>query len=248
MNRKTLVQIYEIQTPEEAALMTALGVDHVGAVLVSTEKARDPVIRETVAAVRRLGVVSSVIPLFSDFPAVSEALETLRPDIIHFCDDLVDRAGRSLDPAPFLALQQNVRERFPKVQIMRSIPIALPGQARRVDTLGIAAAFAPLSDWFLTDTWLGGSEGEPVSGFIGITGKTCDWPTAAALVKASPVPVILAGGLGPENASAGISAVRPAGIDSCTRTNARDESGRPIRFKKDPARVAAFVAEAGRIG
>lgn len=33
----------------------------------------------------------------------------------------------------------------------------------------------------------------PVSGFIGITGKICDWDPAAALVQTTDVLVILAG-------------------------------------------------------
>ena len=36
---------------------------------------------------------------------------------------------------------------------------------------------------------------QPVKGFVGITGKTCDWDIAADLVKKSRIPVILAGGI-----------------------------------------------------
>lgn len=36
---------------------------------------------------------------------------------------------------------------------------------------------------------------QPVIGFIGITGKTCDWDPVAALVQTTDVPVILAGGI-----------------------------------------------------
>lgn len=238
------VQIYEIESPEEARLAAGLGVDHLGTVLLTPESANDPEIRRAVEVARESGRVSCVIPLFTDLNAVCRAVEILRPHIIHFCDDLVDRLGRPLDPAPFLALQKSVRDRFPEVKIMRSIPIALTGQGGRIPSLEIAEKFAADSDYFLTDTWLGGDEGEPVGGFIGITGKTCDWDVAARLVKASPIPVILAGGIGPENVREGILAVRPAGVDSCTLTNAVDGAGRPIRFKKDPEKVKKMVAEA----
>ena len=53
------------------------------------------------------------------------------------------------------------------------------------------------------------------------------------------VPVILAGGLSPENVRDAIRAVRPWGVDSLTHTN------RPLPdggFRKDIDRVAAFVA------
>lgn len=241
---KMIVQIYEIQTPEEARLMAALGVDHLGTVLLAPEAADDPKIRQAVQAVKDAGKVSSVIPLFTDAEAVCRVIETLSPHIIHFCDDLVDRKGRPLDPAPFLALHKAVRGRFSEVKIMRSIPIALTGQGGRIPSLEIAEKFAAESDFFLTDTWLGGEEGEPVGGFIGITGKTCDWDVARDMVQASPIPVILAGGIGPLNVHEGILAVRPAGVDSCTLTNAVDESGRPIRFKKDPLKVEKMIAEA----
>ena len=65
-----------------------------------------------------------------------------------------------------------------------------------------------------------GSNDQPVEGFVGITGKTCDWIAARRLVESSRIPVILAGGLSPENVYEGILAIRPAGVDSCTLTNA----------------------------
>jgi phosphoribosylanthranilate isomerase len=85
-----------------------------------------------------------------------------------------------------------------------------------------------------------------VAGFVGITGLTCDWSVAAELVAKSRIPVILAGGISPENVAEGMLQVRPFGVDSCTCTNAVDECGRPIRFKKDPARVKALVSETHR--
>ena len=39
-------------------------------------------------------------------------------------------------------------------------------------------------------------------------------------------------------------ATRPAGVDSCTLTNATDSGGLPIRFKKNMAAVARFVTAA----
>jgi phosphoribosylanthranilate isomerase len=64
--------------------------------------------------------------------------------------------------------------------------------------------FGPVSDYFLTDTLLtdgSGAADQPVDGFVGITGTTCDWKIAAELVRISPMPVILAGGISPENVS-----------------------------------------------
>lgn len=91
--------------------------------------------------------------------------------------------------------------------------------------------FAPHVDGFITDTF------DPVSGASGATGKTHDWDISRRLVELSPRPVILAGGLTPENVARAIEAVRPAGVDA--HTGVEDEHGR-----KDPGRVQAFVTRA----
>lgn len=64
---------------------------------------------------------------------------------------------------------------------------------------------------------------------------------AEKLVESTPVPVILAGGISHANVFDGIMHVRPAGVDSCTKTNAVDRNGRVIRFKKDLDKVKRLV-------
>ena len=78
-------------------------------------------------------------------------------------------------------------------------------------------------------------------GFVGITGEISSWQTARQLVKIANIPVILAGGISPQNVPDGIRQVRPAGVDSCTRTNVLDKTGKPIRFKKDLFKVKQLV-------
>ncbi|MFO8113629.1 MAG: hypothetical protein R6T92_14080 [Desulfosalsimonadaceae bacterium] len=247
-----IVQIYEIQTPAEAEAMIKIGVDHVGSVLPDGKRWKNPDILETVRTVRRSGAKSSLIPLFGNADRISSVLDYYRPDIVHFCDAVIeDPAGWEAACGRMISVQATIRERFPEIAIMRSVPVPLPGLALPVPMTVFARYFEPLTDYFLTDTYLlpdtgpGGAD-QPVSGFIGITGKTCDWEMAAQLVEESRIPVILAGGLSADNVFDAAVAVRPAGVDSCTNTNAVDESARPIRFKKDVQKVARFVAEAGR--
>jgi len=247
-----IVQIYEIQTPQEAQAMIDLGVDHIGTVLVSEASWQDSALKQTVETIQSAGRKSSMIPLFTDTDLIARVIEYYHPDIIHFCESLATNGASRLTVYETLQRQISIRDRYSDIEIMRSIPITRAGKLDQENTLETAALFEPYSDWLLTDTVLMDdgkvSDGaQPVNGFVGITGETCDWDVARALVRASKIPVILAGGVGPANAKEGIAIVNPAGIDSCTLTNATDEQGRPVRFKKDLKKVAALVACARKV-
>jgi phosphoribosylanthranilate isomerase len=77
----------------------------------------------------------------------------------------------------------------------------------------------------------------PATGLPGGTGGRVDEAVAAAVARHRPV--ILAGGLSPENVAGAIAAVRPHGVDASSGL----ESSPGV---KDPARVRAFV-EAARM-
>lgn len=241
-----LVQIYEIQTPDEARIMIELGVDHIGSVLLSSETWKSSRIKQVVETVQSAGRKSSLIPLFHDTDLIAQAIQFYRPDIVHFCEALSQDDGGNDAAALALERQTDIRRRFPKIQIMRTIPIGIGGDGDASPTVALAAKFGPVSDWFLTDTVIENRsiQDQPVSGFVGITGQICNWSIARQLVEASRVPVILAGGIGPSNAASAIAQVQPAGIDSCTQTNAVDDNGRPVRFKKDPEKIASLVQSA----
>jgi phosphoribosylanthranilate isomerase len=73
----------------------------------------------------------------------------------------------------------------------------------------------------------------------GGTGRTWDWDLAAQ--RRSQVPLILSGGLTPENVAAGIAAVRPWAVDVASGVEAAPGI-------KDHARVEAFIAAAQAAG
>ncbi len=244
-----IVQIYEIQTPREAEEMIRLGVDHIGSVMLDPFPASRFDLKQTVRTVQQAGFKSSLIPLFNDVDAISRMVEELRPDMLHLCETLgcVEKERDVVFAA--LDRQRKLRERFPEIELMRSIPIGQSGKADQCGTLKLAALFEPISDWFLTDTILSSDtpdeeKVQPVQGFIGITGVTCDWAVANALVRSSRIPVVLAGGIGPHNVADGIRKVKPAGVDSCTLTNTLDLQNRPIRFQKDLEKVKSMVLAA----
>jgi phosphoribosylanthranilate isomerase len=93
------------------------------------------------------------------------------------------------------------------------------------------AAFSPHCDAFITDTY------DPATGACGATGKTHDWDISRRLVDISPRPVMLAGGLNPENVRKAIAHVRPAAVDAHTGVEGPDG-------RKDAVLVGAFVREA----
>jgi len=202
-----------------------------------------PAIRDAISISKGAGVKHSLIPLFDTRGVLFQAIEYYQPDIIHFCGGLTHDDGRMMPCEPLVELQTWIRKRFPEIEVMRSVPVVAPESSQTIPSLEIARYFEAASDYFLIDTSLGS---EPVEGYIGITGRTCDWAVARGLAESSPIPVILAGGLSPENIYEAIIAVEPFGVDSCTGTNAVDSNGRPVRFKKDHDKVAAFVQEVRR--
>jgi phosphoribosylanthranilate isomerase len=255
--RKTIVQIYEVQKPAEAESLIALGVDHIGSVLLSRDSWKVTSIRKTVQKVQRAGAKSCLIPLFSDALTVFYALDYYQPDFVHFCDTLAifprskEAAVREFDA--LTTLQVDVKDRFPQIQIMRSLPVPQQGEAYEKEVLNnilsIAGLLAPFSDYFLIDTVIGSHgavHNQTVAGYVGITGKVCDWKMAETIINQSPIPVILAGGISNENVFGAIIKLQPAGVDSCTQTNAVDKNGKTIRFKKDLKKVKRMLEEAKR--
>ncbi len=237
-----IVQIYEIQEPAEAEKCIEAGVDHVGSV-VEKDSWKNLKLRDVVKICREAKAKSSLIPLFKDEDMIYRMLDFYEPHIIHFCENLTDAYGRMLVLDDILEFQARLKEKYPEVLITRSVPVPAKNTVDEFPSLEIGKIFEKVSDYLLVDTWLGK---EPVEGFVGITGVTADWDVAASLVRSVNIPVILAGGLSPENVYDAIMKVKPAGVDSCTQTNAVDERGKPVRFRKDFEKVARFVKEAKR--
>jgi phosphoribosylanthranilate isomerase len=254
MMKRIIIQLYEIQEPREAEWLIELGVDHIGTVILSPDAWKSPVIRDVVRLVRQSPAKSTLIPLIARSDDILRALDYYQPDFVHFCELIplapAECAKREERCAELVHIQQLVKKEFPPMGIIRSIPVPEPGLAEtasvREAILAVADALAPHSDFFMTDTLRGAEEcaaAQPVAGYVGITGEVCDWELARALVAASPLPVILAGGISPDNVFDAIGRVRPAGIDSCMQTNARDALGTPIRFRKDRERVRRLLDE-----
>ncbi|MBW2109583.1 MAG: hypothetical protein JRI36_13095 [Deltaproteobacteria bacterium] len=243
VSSRIAVQIYEIQDPKEAEAVAALGVDRIGSVLLSEDRWMVSGIKEAVRVSKSASIRHSIIALFGALETLFRVIDFYQPDILHFCESLVNQYGKPEHWEKLVGLQATIREAYPELEIMRTVPIPPASWNQRLPILQITENFAPTSDCFLIDTWI---DREPVTGFVGITGRPCDWTLAKQLVDASSIPVILAGGLSPQNVYDAILATRPQGVDSCTKTNLNDRNGNPIRFKKDLEKLTRFIDEVRR--
>jgi phosphoribosylanthranilate isomerase len=106
--------------------------------------------------------------------------------------------------------------------VIKAVQVAGPLDVSRLRALPVSAV--------LLDTYRPGQRG-------GI-GEPFDWRLAVPVAEA--MPVILSGGLNPDNVAAGVAAVRPYGVDA--------SSGLETDGRKDPAKIRAFVAAARAAG
>ena len=116
----------------------------------------------------------------------------------------------------------------PNLTVIKSLVVGM-GDHKALEAM--LRQLSPFVDAFIADTF------DPNTGASGATGKTHDWRVSRRLVEVADRPVILAGGLTPENVKRAILEVRPAGVDS--HTGVEDSSGRKSREK-----VEKFLSEA----
>ncbi|MBO0735549.1 MAG: phosphoribosylanthranilate isomerase [Alphaproteobacteria bacterium] len=214
-----LVQIYEVQTPEEAVALARLGVDHIGVLVGEGSFARE------VSAARARAIFGALpvetrrvaLSLVTDPAQLARVIEEARPDILH-----IGAAIELVSPAQVRSL----KAAYPCTAFMRSIPVV------DRESVGWANAYRDIADFLLLDSH------DPGDRQIGGLGRTHDWNISRRIVEEVGVPAILAGGLGPDNVAAAIAAVHPAGVDSKTRTD------RPHRLGKDLDKIRRFVAAA----
>ena len=98
-----------------------------------------------------------------------------------------------------------------------------------------AKKYAQYCDFILTDSGLAPDTG------IGASGLTHDWSIDARIVAECGKPVIMAGGLGPDNVADAIRQCKPYGVDSLTKTSIKYDGG---RMEKDIDKVREFCKNA----
>jgi phosphoribosylanthranilate isomerase len=215
---RDFIQIAGVSGLDEAHLLMECGIRYLGFPL------RLPVNKEDLSEPAAAAIIRAMEP-----PSYGVAItyQSTAADIVEFMDYL----GASLVQlhgdiaAEELAKLKRLR---PHLTVIKSLVIGKQPHEELADTVQRLGAFV---DAYITDTF------DPATGASGATGKLHDWHVSRGLVELATKPVILAGGLTPENVREAIGFVAPAGVDA--HTGVEDAAG-----QKDPAKVRRFAAEA----
>ena len=217
-----IVQIYEVTDPAEARTLGEMGVDHIGVLVGDGSFPREQTIEKArgIFAAIPAGSKASALSLSHDIDLIVRITTALMPDILH-----LGAAAQHLSPAQL----QTLKMRFPQVALMRSIPVV------DESSIALARSYDGVADWLLLDSYESGDRQ------IGALGVTHSWELDRRIIENVRTPVIIAGGLGPENVQDAIRLAHPAGVDSKTKTDSNDGT-----HTKDLQKVSAFAMAARR--
>lgn len=218
-----MIQIYSIQTVEEALQCVQAGAEAIGVAVATGANLPAEVPEATCAEIFAAleGRAQRVLLVVTQTEEETvEYVRRLQPDILQLC-------GNLLPATPEFAAQ--CRAVRPGLRVLQAVGVDGP------EAIDRAKYFAGFCDMLILDSIAPGIAG------IGAAGRTHDWSIDAEIVRSVPCPVVLAGGLDAENVRAAIEAVRPWGVDSFTRTSDRLPDG---GSRKNLEKVRAFVQAA----
>jgi len=221
MLSENLVQIAGVIDEVEAAMLQQCGVRYLGFPL------RLAVHQEDLSEERASKIISRLQPPV--FGILITYLQEAR-EIAEFCASMGARIVQLHGDIQIDEIAR-LRESSPELLIMKSLVVGLHTESALQMMIDDYSRYV---NAFITDSY------DPDTGASGATGRTHDWRISRRLVEMSRRPVILAGGLNPENVRRAIVEVKPYGVDS--HTGVEDDSGRKCREK-----VEKFLAEA-RLG
>ena len=218
MLAEKLIQIAGVIDAAEAQMLQQCGIRYLGFPL------RLPVHREDLTEEEAAAIIKSLAP-----PVFGVLITYLHEasEIAAFCHALGARIVQLHGNIERDELKR-LKTLDPNLTVIKSLVI---GMHEEKTLEALVSKLSPFVDAFITDTF------DPKTGASGATGKTHDWRISRRLVELADKPVILAGGLTPENVKRAILEVRPAGVDS--HTGVEDSNGRKSREK-----VRKFVSEA----
>jgi phosphoribosylanthranilate isomerase len=206
------VKVCGVTRREDLQVVAAAGADAVGVIAdVSVETPREVPAEEAadLAAAAPPFLSTTLVTMAGTTRRVTDLVATVAPDVVQVYADFA---------ADELAAVRSATG----VKVVPVVPVDDPDRARAVDEVADAVLVDSLSD--------GGGGG---------TGRTHDWPATRRLVEELASPVVLAGGLTPENVAEAVRAVEPFAVDVASGVEAAGGV-------KDPEAVERFVRAAGR--
>lgn len=230
-----ICQIYSALTPQEALDLIDAGVDFIGIYPMDDphyngvypgdstvgSQVTFPVAKQIMEAVGDKAV-KVILSLSDDREEILKTAEAFLPDYLHVSGPHF-KADKSF--------REELRIRFPAVKLMHVISV---GDASTMDAaLRETERLQEIADCLILDTAQQKS--------IGASGKVHDWNISKKIVQMSKLPVILAGGLGPDNVLEAVKEVKPWGVDSFNKTNLILPDG---SLKKDLSKVRDFCRNA----
>ncbi len=214
--RKVRVKICGITREEDIAVAVASGADAVGFVVGVPSSPRNISLKkaENLIKLVPIFVKSVLVRVPTSIDELLKTFEKLNPDSIQI-------HGENLPDSSAL------REKLPKTPLIRAIA------ANPINALEVASEASKSSDAILVDSSARGKHGG--------TGIIHDWNLSKLVKQAiQPKPLILAGGLNPENVKDAILKVKPYAVDVSTGVESRPGI-------KDPEKVLAFIENAKEV-
>lgn len=212
------IQVAGIIDENEANMLIECGVPYLGFPL------RLPVNKEDITEENAAKIISELHPPY--FGVVISYSDTAK-EAIELCNKLDTKIIQLHGPIKPDELKMIKNER-PDIYVIKSLVIKQNNIDFLTKTIKQTKQFV---DAYITDTF------DPSTGASGATGKTHDWKISKQFVELSSKPVILAGGLNPDNVYDAIIKVKPSGVD--VHTGVENSAGR-----KDKQLVKKFMNEA----
>jgi len=215
-------KICGMQCAEDIEMAVKYGADAVGFITevpVNSPRKLDAATASSLISQVPLFVDSVLVIMPENGEEAVELIDICKPDIVQLHNDLV------LSDLEYI--RDNVRQKIIKTF---SIPVA--NQNIVEETLPSIDSMEKLFENDIIDGMLLDSS---KAGQVGGTGVVHDWSVSRQIVERMEAPVILAGGLNPENVLQAVEEVRPYAVDVA--------SGVEKNGKKDPDKVSRFITQ-----
>lgn len=195
-------KICGIKTVKDAKLAQKCGADAIGVLVGRVHRSNDFISSKTAAEICRTVrpfITTVLVTHFEDLVKILKLAKQVPTSAIQLHCDLPSRTIKTL-----------TRKLFPRKMIAK---VSVDGP----EAIHRARKLYNVADVLLLDSI------NKRTNKVGGTGHTHDWSISAQIVRESPIPVILAGGLTPKNVQSAIEKVKPYGVD--VNTGVKNQKG-----------------------